>query len=171
MTVERALHLVASCFDLPARLWADRNPRDPRRAGYVCSLRPRRHANTGGHGHRSRWDQPRRDAGSCVPGVGRGGHHGRQERDRSEEDRNGARTVLSIGGASGAATAEVREAPPAREFSFEGDIAPVFSRKGCNNSNCHGALKGQNGFRLSVFGYEPAADFKAVSSKKTTAGA
>jgi hypothetical protein len=46
--------------------------------------------------------------------------------------------------------------------SFESDIAPILSKNGCNNSNCHGALKGQNGFRLSVFGYDPAADYKAI---------
>src|SRR5579862_5994277 len=46
--------------------------------------------------------------------------------------------------------------------SFEGDIAPILSRNGCNNSNCHGSLKGQAGFHLSVFGYDAAADYKAV---------
>jgi hypothetical protein len=46
--------------------------------------------------------------------------------------------------------------------SFESDIAPIFSKNGCNNSNCHGVLKGQNGFRLSVFGYIPAADYKSI---------
>jgi hypothetical protein len=47
-------------------------------------------------------------------------------------------------------------------FSFEGDIAPIFTRNGCNNSSCHGSLKGQNGFRLSVFGYDAAADYKSI---------
>src|SRR5579859_4345648 len=46
--------------------------------------------------------------------------------------------------------------------SFESDIAPILSKNGCNNSNCHGALKGQNGFRLSVFGYDPAADYRSI---------
>src|SRR5437899_1251545 len=48
------------------------------------------------------------------------------------------------------------------QFSFEGDIAPIFTKNGCNNSSCHGSLKGQNGFHLSVFGYDPAGDFKAI---------
>ena len=46
--------------------------------------------------------------------------------------------------------------------SFEGDIAPILSKNGCNNSNCHGSLKGQAGFHLSVFGYNAAADYKAI---------
>src|ERR1700676_3492936 len=46
--------------------------------------------------------------------------------------------------------------------SFESDIAPILSKNGCNNSNCHGSLKGQAGFHLSVFGYDAAADYKAV---------
>src|SRR5262245_31411829 len=47
-------------------------------------------------------------------------------------------------------------------FSFEGDIAPLFTKNGCNNSSCQRSLKGQNGFRRSVFGYDPAADYKQI---------
>jgi hypothetical protein len=49
-----------------------------------------------------------------------------------------------------------------RSISFVNDVAPIFARLGCSASNCHGALNGQNGFKLSLFGYEPEADYKAV---------
>ncbi len=49
-----------------------------------------------------------------------------------------------------------------RAISFVNDIAPIFVRLGCSASDCHGSLNGQNGFKLSLFGYEPDADYKAV---------
>jgi hypothetical protein len=42
--------------------------------------------------------------------------------------------------------------------SFSRHIVPVLSRLGCNAGACHGALRGKNGFRLSLFGSDPAAD-------------
>jgi hypothetical protein len=56
----------------------------------------------------------------------------------------------------------VQLADQKRAISFVNDVAPVFARLGCSNSNCHGALNGQNGFKLSLFGYEPEADYKAA---------
>ncbi|MGK0185706.1 MAG: hypothetical protein ACI9R3_001485 [Verrucomicrobiales bacterium] len=50
-----------------------------------------------------------------------------------------------------------------RKFHFETDIAPLFSRFGCNSSGCHGKAEGQNGFKLSVFGYDAQGDFEALT--------
>ncbi len=47
-------------------------------------------------------------------------------------------------------------------IDFATEVAPVFSRHGCSNTNCHGALNGQNGFKLSLFGYDPDADYDAI---------
>lgn len=41
---------------------------------------------------------------------------------------------------------------------FSRDVAAVFSRLGCNGGTCHGAVQGQNGFRLTLFAADPAAD-------------
>lgn len=49
-----------------------------------------------------------------------------------------------------------------REPDFVHDISPLLSRFGCNGSACHGKAEGQNGFKLSVFGNDPAADFEAL---------
>ncbi|MCO6459374.1 MAG: DUF1553 domain-containing protein [Pirellulaceae bacterium] len=42
--------------------------------------------------------------------------------------------------------------------SFRNHVLPVFSKLGCNSGACHGALAGKGGFRLSLRGYDPAAD-------------
>ena len=47
-------------------------------------------------------------------------------------------------------------------IDFATEVAPIFSQRGCNNTNCHGALTGQSGFKLSLFGYDPDGDFEAV---------
>ena len=45
---------------------------------------------------------------------------------------------------------------PAR-LSFRHDIVPILSKAGCNSGGCHGKAEGQNGFKLSVFGFDPQA--------------
>ena len=45
-----------------------------------------------------------------------------------------------------------------RPLNFENDIVPILSRFGCNSSDCYGKAEGQNGFKLSVFGFDPPAD-------------
>lgn len=42
--------------------------------------------------------------------------------------------------------------------SFTNEIVPLFTRHGCNSGGCHGKADGQNGFRLSLFGFEPERD-------------
>ena len=44
------------------------------------------------------------------------------------------------------------------EPRFTRHVEAVFSRLGCNSGTCHGAVKGQNGFSLSLFGADPALD-------------
>jgi hypothetical protein len=55
----------------------------------------------------------------------------------------------------------VATATPER-LHFENDIEPILSRFGCNSAGCHGAAEGQNGFKLSVFGFDAAADYAAI---------
>jgi hypothetical protein len=38
----------------------------------------------------------------------------------------------------------------------------VLTREGCNSGQCHGAAIGQGGFRLSLLGYDPEADYAAI---------
>lgn len=50
----------------------------------------------------------------------------------------------------------------ASEPLFSRHVVPLFSRLGCNAGACHGAVKGQNGFRLSLFGADPTADHERI---------
>ena len=45
-----------------------------------------------------------------------------------------------------------------RAISFKQDVMPVFLRAGCNVGGCHGAARGKDGFRLSLFGFDPEGD-------------
>ncbi|MCA9212150.1 MAG: DUF1553 domain-containing protein [Planctomycetales bacterium] len=74
------------------------------------------------------------------------------------------RTVVEVHVGDTTLTADVRvthaSQPPVR--FFETDVVPIFSRHACNSSGCHGKAEGQNGFKLSVFGFDPHADFVAI---------
>ncbi len=45
---------------------------------------------------------------------------------------------------------------------FSNDMLPLFSKLGCNSGACHGKSSHPSGLRLSVFGFDPAADFNAL---------
>lgn len=45
---------------------------------------------------------------------------------------------------------------------FIHDVAPVLSKLGCNAGTCHGAAQGKNGFKLSLRGYDPLFDVRAL---------
>lgn len=47
--------------------------------------------------------------------------------------------------------------------AFRTDVLPVLTRAGCNTGACHGAASGQGGLRLSLFGYDPEADFERLT--------
>ncbi|HEV3204819.1 MAG TPA: DUF1549 domain-containing protein, partial [Gemmataceae bacterium] len=51
----------------------------------------------------------------------------------------------------------------AYEPSFVKDIMPVMAKVGCNAGTCHGAQSGKNGFKLSLRGYDPLFDHRALT--------
>jgi hypothetical protein len=84
---------------------------------------------------------------------------------------NGSRTVLAWIAALVAAlpplagvAADAPAAPsPAGRASFVNDVMPVLTKASCNSGPCHAkAGLGQNGFRLSVLGFEPAEDYEHI---------
>lgn len=42
--------------------------------------------------------------------------------------------------------------------SFQNDVIPVLTKAGCNTGDCHGSGRGQDGFSLSLFGYDIEGD-------------
>jgi Protein of unknown function (DUF1553)/Protein of unknown function (DUF1549) len=53
-----------------------------------------------------------------------------------------------------------------RPISFKLDVMPIFMKAGCNSGSCHGAARGKDGFRLSLFGYDPDGDFQRVTREQ-----
>ncbi|WP_439628503.1 DUF1549 domain-containing protein [Gemmata sp.] len=53
----------------------------------------------------------------------------------------------------------------AAEFHFENDILPILGRYGCSASGCHAKAEGQGGFKLSVLGSDPEADYAALTKE------
>jgi hypothetical protein len=71
--------------------------------------------------------------------------------------------VVSAGGREARVAVAVREAAVDRPINFPNEIVPVFSKHGCNAGGCHGKSGGQNGFRLSLFGYQPEVDYRSLA--------
>jgi len=46
---------------------------------------------------------------------------------------------------------------------FELDIQPILTARGCNSGGCHGKSRGQNGFALSLLGFDADMDYKAIA--------
>ncbi len=70
------------------------------------------------------------------------------------------KTTLNITYAGKAITVPVtvRQADADRPISFTLDVMPVFMKTSCNQGSCHGAARGKDGFRLSLFGFDPDGD-------------
>lgn len=47
--------------------------------------------------------------------------------------------------------------------NFMKDVMPVLSKAGCNQGTCHGSAEGKNGFKLSLRGYDPFFDHRALT--------
>lgn len=56
-------------------------------------------------------------------------------------------------------TVETPDKEPA--ISFRQDVMPVFMKAECNR--CHGAARGQDGFKLSLWGFDPDADYFRIT--------
>lgn len=50
-----------------------------------------------------------------------------------------------------------------RTLRFRNDILPILTRAGCNSGKCHGAASGKDGFRLSLYGFDPEGDFYRIT--------
>jgi len=45
---------------------------------------------------------------------------------------------------------------------FDTEIVPVLTHAGCNAGACHGAAIGRGGFKLSLYGSDPASDYRSL---------
>jgi hypothetical protein len=65
---------------------------------------------------------------------------------------------VEFGGKTVMVPVKVEKAAEQRAISFKLDIMPIFMKAGCNSGSCHGAARGKDGFRLSLFGFDPNGD-------------
>ncbi len=70
--------------------------------------------------------------------------------------------LVRFGGREARVAIRVSGADEIRPVHFSNDIVPILSKLGCNSGGCHGKASGQNGFKLSVFGFDPEADRTAI---------
>ncbi|HWB00472.1 MAG TPA: c-type cytochrome domain-containing protein, partial [Pirellulales bacterium] len=71
--------------------------------------------------------------------------------------------TLSIGGQSATVPVKVAGMKRPPRVDFVQDAAPVLAKLGCNQGTCHGAAAGKNGFKLSLRGYDPIFDVRALT--------
>jgi hypothetical protein len=57
---------------------------------------------------------------------------------------------------------QVERFTPRSQWSFTNDVLPLLTKHGCNGGACHGKAVGQNGFKLSLFGFDPQQDYAAI---------
>ena len=77
---------------------------------------------------------------------------------------NGRATITAkIGDQSTTATVVVEQFEQPHSWSFRNHVQSVLSKSGCNMGACHGALAGKGGFKLSLRGYDPDADFRTLT--------
>lgn len=50
-----------------------------------------------------------------------------------------------------------------RPISYANDLIPILTKVGCNQGACHGAASGKKGFKLTLRGYDPAADYATLA--------
>lgn len=62
---------------------------------------------------------------------------------------------------------KVSNATHSPALTFRNDVLAVLTRTGCNTGRCHGQAAGKDGFRLSLFGYDPAGDYHRITREFT----
>ena len=76
---------------------------------------------------------------------------------------NGTTSIeVTHGGQKVSVPVEVSGLDQVRPVDFSTEIEPLMSRFGCNAGGCHGKASGQNGFKLSLFGFDTAYDYNAL---------
>jgi hypothetical protein len=74
--------------------------------------------------------------------------------------------TVACGGLSQSVPVVVAHATETRAVSFKLDVMPVFMKAGCNTGSCHGAARGKDGFRLSLFGFDPDGDHFRITREQ-----
>ncbi len=66
-------------------------------------------------------------------------------------------------GRTASLTVHVKNSHAPFAWGFRNDVLPVLTKMGCNSGACHGASAGKNGFKLTLRGYDPDADYDTLT--------
>ncbi len=73
------------------------------------------------------------------------------------------RLIIQADGAETAVPLTVKGLTQPAPLSFEHDIEPILTKGRCNSGGCHGKAEGQNGFKLSLLGFDAEFDHDALT--------
>ncbi|MGE3405769.1 MAG: DUF1549 domain-containing protein [Pirellulales bacterium] len=73
-----------------------------------------------------------------------------------------ARRCLAVGCLAIGGLLTCSPARSADEIDFTRDVVPALTKAGCNMGACHGSFQGRGGLRLSLLGFDPAADYDVL---------
>ncbi len=59
--------------------------------------------------------------------------------------------------------AKVQNAEVIPPISYTLDVMPIFLKTNCNTGSCHGAARGKDGFRLSLYGFDINGDYTRIT--------
>ncbi len=71
--------------------------------------------------------------------------------------------IVTVGDQTASLPVAVRGSAAEASPDFIVDVSPVLSRVGCNAGTCHGSQKGRGGLKLSLRGYDPMFDHRALT--------
>lgn len=74
-----------------------------------------------------------------------------------------SKLTVTVGGQSQTIPVTVSGVDANHRVDFLKDVRPVFGKAGCAAAACHAAQHGKGGFKLSVFGYDPVADYEQLT--------
>ena len=73
-----------------------------------------------------------------------------------------AAITVRVGNLEAKVPVTVKEFVAGVPVHFANQVVPIFTKLGCNSGGCHGKASGQNGFRLSLLGFEPSVDYETL---------
>ncbi len=76
------------------------------------------------------------------------------------QDNGTAVVTVEVAGQRASVDVQVTHFHEPIPINFPNEITPIFTKLGCNAGGCHGKASGQNGFKLSLLGFEPHEDYE-----------
>lgn len=73
-----------------------------------------------------------------------------------------AEIIASFQGQSVKIPVTVSHMDSPKPINFTNQVSPILTKLGCNAGGCHGKIQGQNGFRLSLLGFDPELDYMTL---------